>query len=197
MKKQRSTSGHFRPLQPPRSTHRSVAPIASLIAIFLIALVAVTALMQLMVTHFTERAVSLTELATSESAVLILAASLVVTLIVGSLLLMLWPEGKGNGEIPPPMSKSEITPSAEKTVARPDARQILRLTRNAERLDTVEQDLIRIMAHGGHFSDHTHRLLTEMRVCTCKLLGELSDLDRFSEAPTSPGEENLTEVAHR
>jgi len=52
----------------------------------------------------------------------------------------------------------------------------------AERLDTVEQDLIRTLAQGNHVDPGTKRLLAEMRVCTDPLLGEFSDIGRDQPA---------------
>jgi len=108
--------------------------------------------------------------------VLILAASVVVTLAVGSLVLMICPDDTRNiiNRHSPPSSTTALDPK----VTRADDRRILRLTRNAERLDTVEQDLIRAMANGEPLSEYTRKLLTEMRIRTCKLLGDLSDIDR-------------------
>lgn len=169
----------------------------SLAAIFLVAVVAVTALIHLAVNRFTEHSVSLAELATSEAVLLILAASVVVTLAVGSLVLMLWPSANAC-DISHRYSRAAANPAAtpipETLTAANDTRQILRLTRNAERLDTVEQDLIRAMANGEPLSDYTRNLLTEMRICTCKLLGELSDIDRSRDESKPPADKRSSEL---
>lgn len=149
-----------------------VAPLASLIAVFTTSLAATTGLVHMLVNRFAADRVSIADLAKSEAALLILAATVVVTLVVGSLLLMIWPGGE--------REKTSL-PRTETTNHPPGSRQILRLTRNAERLDSVEQDLIRAICDGKPYNDYTRNLLAEMRICTRKLLGELSDIDRLRD----------------
>jgi hypothetical protein len=58
-------------------------------------------------------------------------------------------------------------------------RQVLHLTRNAERLDNVERDLIHQISLRFPVDLTTQKLLTEMRVCTNRLRGQISDMERL------------------
>lgn len=64
---------------------------------------------------------------------------------------------------------------------------IICLVRSAERLDRIEQDLIRQMQHTSSIDACTKRLLTELRVTTNRLRGQIAEIER-SEDP------NLNEV---
>jgi len=59
-------------------------------------------------------------------------------------------------------------------------RQVLHLTRSAERLDNVERDLIRKLSDSFPVDLTTRNLLTEMRICTNRLRGQLSDLEQLN-----------------
>jgi hypothetical protein len=92
---------------------------------------------------------------------------------------------------PPATPASTLAPPAE-TFERQSriniTRQVLRLSHNAERLDSVERDLIRQLSHNWTVDKNTHRLLTEMRVCTNRLRGQLSylkEVDLMAVAPTN------------
>ncbi len=87
--------------------------------------------------------------------------------------------------------RSAAADAAKKVTARkPEAQrrsgvssQVLNLTRNAERLDIVERDLIRKISDTYQVDLATQKLLTEMRVCTNRLRGQLSDLERLKHVP--------------
>ena len=71
--------------------------------------------------------------------------------------------------------------------------RLLRLNRYAERLRNVEQDLIRSISENYEIDLPTRRLLTEMQVCTNRLLGQLSAIDRSEPAAISSEERRSRE----
>jgi hypothetical protein len=56
--------------------------------------------------------------------------------------------------------------------------RVLRLTRSAERLHRIEEDLIRKIADDYPTDKRTQRLLTEMQICTNRILVQLGDLQQ-------------------
>jgi len=54
---------------------------------------------------------------------------------------------------------------------------VKRMVRNVERLNEVECDLIHKISVGGRVDLQTDRLITEMRICTNRLLAQLQELD--------------------
>lgn len=72
------------------------------------------------------------------------------------------------------------TPSAPRQ-ATGLSRQVLQLTRGAERLDLVERDLIRKISESFAVDNATRQLLTEMRICTNRLRGQISDIERLEQ----------------
>jgi hypothetical protein len=89
-------------------------------------------------------------------------------------------------------SQDEITPAettgtekapADASVA-PHSHTLDHLNRSADRLDLVEQDLIRKMSLSYPIDSTTQRLLTEMRICTNRLRGELCDMERQEQGTT-------------
>ena len=80
-------------------------------------------------------------------------------------------------------SQSESAPEEEGAAplsTNPETRthQVLQLVRKAERLDSVEKDLILQMSRSTRIDRSTKRLLTEMCVCTNQLIGQLAEMDR-------------------
>ena len=74
-------------------------------------------------------------------------------------------------------------------------RQILRLFRNVERLDDVEKDLIRRLAENHLTDPKTERLLSEVQICTCRLLKQLSDFHLDNSPGTkTDGKNSRTET---
>jgi hypothetical protein len=67
--------------------------------------------------------------------------------------------------------------------------QVLHLTRNAERLDDVERDLIHRISDRFPVDLATQKLLTEMRVCTNRLRGQISDMERLEMMAVDPERE--------
>jgi len=110
----------------------------------------------------------------------LLALSVVVTLAnhtaIASLrrLLRRWRPTVSRDERLPP------TPSAPRQAAGL-SRQVLQLTRGAERLDLVERDLIRKISESSAVDTATRQLLTEMRICTNRLRGQISDIERLEQ----------------
>lgn len=83
---------------------------------------------------------------------------------------------------------SELAEPEQKPEHRPEddiTRQMLHLTHSAERLDSVERDLIRQLSHNFTVDMPTHKLLTEMRVCSNRLRGQLSYLREIDLADTT------------
>jgi len=68
-------------------------------------------------------------------------------------------------------------------------RQILKLFRNAERLDMVEKDLIRRLVENHLTDKKTERLLSEVQICTCRLMKQLSDLHHNNSPKTTVNNE--------
>ena len=75
--------------------------------------------------------------------------------------------------IEPTDTPADVSPMAES-----QSRDLERLNRSAERLDMVEQDLIRKISDTFTIDSTTQHLLTEMRICTNRLRGQLSDIKR-------------------
>lgn len=90
-------------------------------------------------------------------------------------------------------------PQQETRVRSDFARQVLHLTRNAERLDNVERDLIRRISDGFPVDLATQKLLREMRICTNRLRGQLSSLEQLGvgidESETKHHKERRTVMA--
>ena len=61
------------------------------------------------------------------------------------------------------------------------------MTRSAERLDIVENDLIRKISENYQVDLATRNLLREMRVCTNRLRGQLSYLEQLDRSPIDTG----------
>ena len=59
---------------------------------------------------------------------------------------------------------------------------ILRITQSAERLDRVEKDLIRQISLNYEIDASTKRLLTELRVTTNRLRGQIAEIERADRA---------------
>jgi hypothetical protein len=70
------------------------------------------------------------------------------------------------------------TPPESNPVDRERPRQIIRLVRSAERLDEIERDLIRQISHDFEINRSMQGLLTELRMATNRLRGQLSDMER-------------------
>jgi len=69
--------------------------------------------------------------------------------------------------------------------------RLLKLKRNADRLNEVEQDLIRKLSEGHEMDIATEQLLTEIQICTHRLMAQLADLqrnDRHNETTARSGE---------
>jgi hypothetical protein len=75
--------------------------------------------------------------------------------------------------------------------------QILKLVRNAERLNAVEQDLIRKLGQSHRADRATEKLLCEMQICTCRMMAQLADIDRMTskEAAVDQSCESETQAA--
>jgi hypothetical protein len=181
------------PETPSRRTGRAVARSAVLLGIFAISLTVTLAVTSLMINRSGQHSVTILELIQSGAFWPALAFALVLTLTIGSVTVFATTRGRVAEDPPAPASgntvqETTIDENVEPAVS-PTSRQILRLTRNAERLDHVERDLIRAIAHDGGVHPYTQRLLREMRICTSRMLGELSDLDRLKRtAPENPRE---------
>jgi hypothetical protein len=195
MKMLHSTSYLGQPKAPPRRVGRAVARSAALLGIFVISLVVTLTVTHLEIDRFTNRAVSISELMRSGALWPAVAFAALLSILVGALLLLMMVHKRVE---PKTERRQPATASPESefdTSLTPTTRQILRLTRNAERLDNVERDLIRAIAHDGGVHPYTQRLLKEMRICTSRLLGELSDMDRLRRTapePDSQAEKPLT-----
>ena len=81
---------------------------------------------------------------------------------------------------------SPVEPTAskvmEESMPEPPSRELQRLSRSVERLDMVERDLIRKMSDTFPIDSATQQLLTEMRICTNRLRGQLSDIEQPLES---------------
>lgn len=60
------------------------------------------------------------------------------------------------------------------------ARRFLRLNRSTERLVSVERDLIRKISENYAIDRGTYRLMTEVQICTNRILSQLQDLQSLS-----------------
>ncbi|MFZ5979711.1 MAG: hypothetical protein ACOYVF_03685 [Candidatus Zixiibacteriota bacterium] len=65
------------------------------------------------------------------------------------------------------------------------SRQILQLFRNAERLDMVEKDLIRRLVDNHLTDPKTELLLSEVQICTCRLIKQLADFHLNNQTETA------------
>lgn len=173
MTTQVATSSSGQSVTPARYLVTALARWAQILGMFMIFLTVAFAATWLVVQRFTERPVALWELAGADAFWLIVVLAATTTLGVCALLI---PTEKTRETNHPQL----LEPAG--ATAEPDARRILRLAHAAERLDTVELDLIRTLAQGNHVDPGTKRLLAEMRVCTGRLLGELSDIGRDQPA---------------
>ncbi|MBN1213182.1 MAG: hypothetical protein JXA92_11460 [candidate division Zixibacteria bacterium] len=61
------------------------------------------------------------------------------------------------------------------------SRQILKLIRSAERLDTVEKDLIRRLLENHLIDTSARKLLSEVQICTCRIIKQLSEFSRDNQ----------------
>jgi hypothetical protein len=91
-----------------------------------------------------------------------------------------------SGPVPTTPSTTAIVDHSDQAAFSPSP-QILHLIRSAERLDHVERDLIRQISSRHGVDRTTQRLLTEMRICTNRLRGQISDLERLD----GPGRETV------
>ena len=185
MKTPDNTTRDGQPKPTGRRLGRAVAHGAWILGIFLVSLAATFTVTHIMINRFADHHVTVLEMVQSSVFGLVVALACLATMAAGSLLLLIGrhegddePSGLWPPETLEPPEELESEPEV-----RPSYRQVLRLTRNAERLDHVEQDLIRTIALSEQVNPRTRRLLTEMRVCTCRLLGELSDIDRLRKQP--------------
>jgi hypothetical protein len=65
---------------------------------------------------------------------------------------------------------------------------ILRLVQSAERLDRVERDLIRQISLNFPIDASTKRLLTELRVTTSRLRGQIAEIERIDNSASKETE---------
>jgi hypothetical protein len=172
--------------QPAESTRRfglTVAHGAQLLGIFVLSLVATLTVTHLIINSFSPEPVTVSQWAQSSVLWIVVTLACLITVGVGSMIFMIrvsrTREEDGPFTLPESPIRSDVE-EIERTVS-PRSGQILRLTRSAERLDDVEQDLIRSIAHQDRLNPGTQKLLTEMRVCTRRLLGELNDIDRLKQ----------------
>ena len=78
---------------------------------------------------------------------------------------------------------------AERSAAESDlSTPILRLHRNAERLNSVEHSLMVRMSHCEAVDLNTRSMLAEMQMCTKRLMGGLAELDRNERHRLQPRE---------
>ncbi|MDD3730755.1 MAG: hypothetical protein PHU88_00050 [candidate division Zixibacteria bacterium] len=61
------------------------------------------------------------------------------------------------------------------------SRQILKLFRSAERLDTVEKDLARRLMEYNLIDRSAQKLLSEVQICTCRIIRQLTELHRNNQ----------------
>lgn len=66
------------------------------------------------------------------------------------------------------------------------SKQILRMTRNAERLRRVETDLIRKVYELDETDPPTARLIAELQICSNRMRAQLNELDDSVEAVSAP-----------
>jgi hypothetical protein len=66
------------------------------------------------------------------------------------------------------------------------SKQILRMTRNAERLHRVETDLIRKVCEIENADAPTARLMAELQICSNRMRAQLHDLDESVDAVSPP-----------
>ena len=64
-------------------------------------------------------------------------------------------------------------------------RQILSLFRSAERLDTVEKDLIRKLLENHLIDNSSRKLLSEVQICTCRIIKQLAEFSRKNQPEKS------------
>ncbi len=64
--------------------------------------------------------------------------------------------------------------------------RILKLNRSAERLNDVEADLIRKISDDFEVDQTTYHLLTEMQICTNRLMKQIADINANSRELTDP-----------
>jgi hypothetical protein len=84
----------------------------------------------------------------------------------------------------PPAIEKEETPAQAISPAETAWLPLEQLSRSADRLDTVERDLIRKISESFPIDSTTQQLLTEMRICTNRLRGQLSDIERMEPETT-------------
>jgi hypothetical protein len=114
-----------------------------------------------------------------------LALTAAVTLANYSALSLFMRTGKPYSGKPPTIVKDEDAPHARSRIEAASL-QLEQLSRSAERLDTVEQDLIRKLSETFPIDATTRQLLTEMRICTNRLRGQLSDIVRIEPETAYP-----------
>ncbi|MCP4685836.1 MAG: hypothetical protein GY867_10380 [bacterium] len=73
---------------------------------------------------------------------------------------------------------------------------ILRLHRNAERLNAVEHNLMVKMSHSDAVDKNARSMLAEMQMCTKRLMGGLADLEREKQQTEAKKESEWREEEH-
>jgi uncharacterized membrane protein len=61
------------------------------------------------------------------------------------------------------------------------SRQILKLFRSAERLNTIEKDLIRRLLENHLVDNSARKLLSEVQICTCRIIKQLAEFNRNNQ----------------
>ncbi len=101
----------------------------------------------------------------------LIAIAMCITLGAGGIVMFTLRQHRSQEEAPAP-SPEPIAPA--KDLSPP----ILRLHRNAERLNEVERNLAVKISHSDAVDLNTRSMLAEMQMCTKRLMGGLAELER-------------------
>ena len=81
------------------------------------------------------------------------------------------------------------------SAARYEGKHLLKLNRDTERLVSVEQDLIRRISENYDIDRRTYRLMTEIQICTNRILGQLQDMESVGcVAAEEPSDVELDDI---
>ncbi len=76
-----------------------------------------------------------------------------------------------------------------------EGRHLLKLNRNTRRLVSVEQDLIRRISENYDIDRRTHRLMTEIQICTNRILSQLEEMENVERvADDEPSDMKLDNI---
>ena len=170
--------------EPPAWIGKLVLSTARTLALFVVSVVLTFVFVYVLFGRIAGESISFQTLLRPDAFWLLMALAVAVTLANHSIALFLMRRGRrltdrttsgSSGNIVEPESKSGDI-----------KHQVLHLTRSAERLDNVECDLIRKISDSFPVDPTTRKLLTEMRICTNRLRGQLFELERLGPPGQAP-----------